>query len=352
MSLLIDALRKAEQTKQRSDESQPTAARTSATALPRDAARDFFAAKRLPPPRRIAWLALACVAASALGAYFWWQTPAVSGDRQPTSRPPLVQPPEPTATSAVAAAPTAAAAPTPAPAPPPPVATRGAASRAAANAPPAAPRKRAPDASTKISASAPTASLRLSKGSAHAPLETAYDELQAGRLDEAQRAYEQALRGDAKNTDALLGLATIAARQGQNDLAQSYYLRALESDPNDATAQAALANARGQADPVLTESRLKSALSGHPESAALHCALGNLYARQSRWSEAQQAYFRAYTAAPDNADVIFNLAVSLDHLHQTKLAAQYYRMALDGAGARRASFDAQQVRQRIVDLQP
>ena len=32
---------------------------------------------------------------------------------------------------------------------------------------------------------------------------------QAGRLDDAQREYEQVLRRDAKNTDALLGLATL-----------------------------------------------------------------------------------------------------------------------------------------------
>ena len=198
----------------------------------------------------------------------------------------------------------------------------------------------------------PTAALRLSKGSARPPLETAYDELQAGRLDAAQRDYELVLRSDAKNTDALLGLATIAARQGQNELAQSYYLRALESDPNDATAQAGLSNTRGQADPGLAESRLKSALASQPEASALHFALGNLYSRQRRWSEAQQAYLRAYAADPDNADVIFNLAVSLDQLRQNKLAAQYYALALDGSRAQRASFDAQQVRRRILELQP
>ena len=358
MSLLIDALKKAEDARQLRDESRPTAAGTPASTLQ----RGVFAAKPAPR-RRVAWLALGCLGASALGTYLWWQ--AVSNDRRPPPAPPNIQAPLPT--PAVAPVPTPAVAPVPAPAPaalsenttttphatpPQPASTANTAPRAAASATPLAPRKRPPDAAPKIAASAPTAALRLSKGSARPPLETAYDELQAGRLDAAQLAYEQALRGDAKNTDALLGLASIAARRGQNELAQSYYLRALEADPNDATAQAGLSNARGQADPGLAESRLKSALSGHPESAALHFALGNLYARQSRWSEAQQAYFRAYTADPDNVDVVFNLAVSLDHLHQNKLAAQYYQQALDGPGAQRASFDAAQVRQRIVDLQP
>ena len=225
-------------------------------------------------------------------------------------------------------------------------------SRNTAPSAPPAPRARPPATAKQAAANASPGALRLSKGSAPPPLETAYDELQAGRLDAAQHAYERALRGDANNTDALLGLASIAARQGHAEQAQSYYLRALESDPNDATAQAGLSLLRGQADPAQTESRLKSALSGQPESAALHFALGNLYARQNRWREALQAYFRAYAAAPDNADTVFNLAVSLDHLRQHKLAAQYYRMALAGPGAPSASFDAQQVRQRLADLQP
>ena len=65
---------------------------------------------------------------------------------------------------------------------------------------------------------------------------------------------------------------------------------------------------------------------------------------------------RAVTGDPDNADFLFNLAVSLDHLHQNKLAAQYYQMALKTAEAngatRPVSFDRIQVRVRISELQP
>ena len=182
----------------------------------------------------------------------------------------------------------------------------------------------------------------------------AFDALQAGRLDEAQRGYEQLLRSDAHSTDALLGLATLAVRQGRHDQAQAYYLRALEADPANAAAQAGLINGRGYADASASESRLKGALDAQPESSALLFALGNLYARQARWSEAQQAYFRAYAAEPDNADIIFNLAVALDHLRQAKLAAQYYQMALDAARGSGAStlFERDQARARLQELRP
>jgi len=185
-----------------------------------------------------------------------------------------------------------------------------------------------------------------------ATLERAYETLQAGRLDDAHREYEQVLRRDAKNTDALLGLATIAARRGQQEQAHAYYLRALETNPNDATARAGVISTRTQGDAEFSESRLKTALSSQPDSPALLVALGNLYARQERWSEAQQIYFRVYALEPDNPDFIFNLAVSLDHLRQSKLAHQYYQMALSAAATRLGSFDRNQVQTRILELQP
>ena len=187
-------------------------------------------------------------------------------------------------------------------------------------------------------------------------LENAYADLQANRLEAAGKAYEQVLRADGKNLDALLGLATLAVRKGQPERALAFYLMALESDPGDVTAQAGLISLKTESDPLALESRLKTMLASRPEASALHFSLGNLYARQQRWSEAQQAYFRAYGTEPDNPEILFNLAVSLDHLHQGKLAAQYYQRALDAAMTRgsqdSAAFDAGLVQRRIAELRP
>jgi uncharacterized protein HemY len=63
-----------------------------------------------------------------------------------------------------------------------------------------------------------------------------------------------------------------------------------------------------------------------PIRPSLNFALGNLYAQQGRWNDAQQAYFRAYAGDGDNPDYpLFNLAVSLEQLRQPKLALQYYQ---------------------------
>jgi tetratricopeptide (TPR) repeat protein len=86
-------------------------------------------------------------------------------------------------------------------------------------------------------------------------------------------------------------------RQNQKDKAASYYLRLLELSPNDGAATAGLIGLR-QGDISRSEARLKAILATNPEAAPVLFALGNLYAQQGRWPDAQQAYFRAYGAAP------------------------------------------------------
>jgi tetratricopeptide (TPR) repeat protein len=76
-----------------------------------------------------------------------------------------------------------------------------------------------------------------------------------------------------------------------------------------------------------------------------------LYAEQGRWGEAQQSFFRAFSADPANPDYLFNLAVSLDQMRQPKTALQYYEKALAAADARPATFERSQVSERVRALQ-
>jgi cytochrome c-type biogenesis protein CcmH/NrfG len=78
-------------------------------------------------------------------------------------------------------------------------------------------------------------------------------------------------------------------------------------------------------------------------------ALGNLYAQQGRWPDAQQAYFRAYGAAPDNPDYAYNLAVGLDRLNQPKLASTT-TSALALAQDKAVGFDRNALRKRLHEL--
>jgi Flp pilus assembly protein TadD len=98
------------------------------------------------------------------------------------------------------------------------------------------------------------------------------------------------------------------------------------------------------------DSRLKTLLNEQQDSSSLHFALGNRYAEQSRWAEAQQAYSNAYRLESNNAELAFNLAISLDRLGQKKSAVQFYQRALQLDSQQSAGFDHKQISQRIEDL--
>ena len=180
-------------------------------------------------------------------------------------------------------------------------------------------------------------------------LSGAYQSFISGNIEMAQQQYHKVLQQEPNNRDALLGLAAVALNRKQPGQAAAYYAKLLELDPSDPDALAGLVGSQGQADPVQSESRLKMILAQNPENGALHFALGNLYSQQSHWAEAQQAYFRAYSSTPDNANYAFNLAISLEHLNQSKLALDYYQRALAQNGP--ANFDKSLAQRRIRELQ-
>src|SRR5262249_1590667 len=130
-----------------------------------------------------------------------------------------------------------------------------------------------------------------------------------------------------------------------------HYLQVLESDPRNAAAQSGLISLLGRADPTAAEARLKQLISREP-SAFLYFTLGNLYADQSQWAGAQQAYFQAHHLDPGNPNYVYNLAVGLEHVSQPKLALGFYRRAVQLAAAApgRTQFNTAQAQERISKL--
>lgn len=310
----------------------------------REAVRNAFAAKEhAPPSRRALWLILGLLgtAAAGAGAYVWYQVQSI-GKSSLAVMPPSSRPAPPPAALPAAPIPLA---------PPSPSAVERSMSASvqaqhhpeATEPPPDSAPPAAPSTPIRLVRNRPQIDPHLSRG---------YGALQAGNVEAARVDYEQALRSDPKNVDALLGLAAIAQREGRQADAERYWQLALEADPKDAAAQAAAVGMAAAADPAAAESRLKNLLAAQPESGPLNFSLGNLYSRQNHWAEAQQAYFNAVAADGDNPDYLFNLAVSLDRLRQPRLAAQHYRLALEAAERRTAAFDRDQAKRRLQDLQP
>ena len=319
----------------------------------RRAAQNVFAAKQAAPMVRhgfaIAVGASTLVALAAIGGYVYWQMQPRGGI---VAAPGLAKaiPPQAVAPPAAGAAAPAAAAATPRPAGPTPSPAGNAAPR---EAPPATaqPRNARPPEANRL-APTPDAAIRVSprSPSPDATMETAHAAFARGETELARVIWQKALQSDPRNSNALHGLAALALKEGRPEQAEPLYRRALEVDPKDALAFAGLLSIAAPADARRAESRLRGLLAEQPDAPQLHFALGNLYLADSRWAEAQQSFFKAHTADPANPDYLYNLAVSLDHMNQTRLAAQYYARAL-AAGPQPAAFDRAQAEIRLRQLQ-
>jgi len=340
--------------------------------LARESARNVFEAK-LPQPRSNRTFAIAVglvslVAVIGIGAYFWWQlqpkTSMVANLHTPPPSAPVAVPAPSPAPAIVATTPPAVQpmAVPPAPTLSSPIAPAQIEKDEDEEELASPPQKRTTKvASTKSNLMVPPAPQPESPFRKTTTIEKtdpllvqAHSAYSRGESELARQAWQKVLVGDPRNLDALRGLAVVAQQNQQLGEAVNYYQRALDVDPKDAIALTGLMAIKVPTDMVQAESRLKTMLAEQPDSAYLNFALGNQFARQQRWAEAQQAYFKAYTTEPTNAGYVFNLAVSLDQLHQAKLAARYYSEALATAErqpGQPAGFDRIEVVNRLSQLQ-
>ena len=93
-----------------------------------------------------------------------------------------------------------------------------------------------------------------------------------------------------------------------------------ELEPRNAVAQAGLIAIIGQADPQMSETRLKQLIAREP-SAFLYFSLGNLYARQTSGPAHRPPISRPIRLQPDNPDYAYNLAIGLEHLEPAEACA-------------------------------
>jgi Flp pilus assembly protein TadD len=343
----------------------PQARRADAQSAGRATAKKVFEAKfREPNPRMPFYILMGALGVFALGTvvYFWYQlrpppqlvnaNPPRSASEAPAAASPPSRP------AAPASAPAAAASAIPglprttatqaAPAPRIPAQAAAPAAPPAVEQPRLAPRFQPPP---RQATAATELSVSRAAPVVHPQVESGYAAYVTGDLAGARAAYQQALQEEPANRDAALGLAAVEVRSGRYESAESLYGRLLQSDPRDSHAQAGLIALRGgRSDPLAAESRVKNMLAADPGAHVLNFTLGNQLAQQGRWPEAQLEYFKAFAAEPDNPDFAYNLAVSLDHLRQPRLALEYYRRAISLAKTRGAGFELGSAQSRVEQL--
>ena len=175
---------------------------------------------------------------------------------------------------------------------------------------------------------APAAPVFAARARSQSALEMGYAGLQAGRFDDASRAYTAALEANPVEPDALLGLAYIAHAKGQREEALTYYRRVLRQDPGNSVANAGLLALETGTNGVATGSsqgeRAKELAARQPESAAVQALAANALVQEGALPDAALAFARAQALEPANPVHAYNLAVAFDKLgNYTQAAAQY-----------------------------
>jgi tetratricopeptide (TPR) repeat protein len=182
-------------------------------------------------------------------------------------------------------------------------------------------------------------------------LKQAYSAYQSGDYAAAEEGYEKVLKNRPDNRDALLGLGALAMKKSDENRAVQIYSHLLQLNPQDKLVRGIVINMSNTTSPVRSESSIKVMLQDNPDIPFLYFALGNLYAAQSRWPDAQQAFFDAHRLDSKNPDYAYNLAVSLDHLGHPDTALNYYKTAMQLAGKSTAAFDKTSLAARIDTLE-
>jgi len=152
----------------------------------------------------------------------------------------------------------------------------------------------------------------------------------AGRCDEAEHAYEQAIRLDGMDALARLGLGDLRIAAGRAEEAAREFELALLRRPALVAAHLGLGNAlvlAGRNDEALI--RYEQALALHPRLPEAEYASGFVLARLGRTGEAETRYRWALTVRPDFAAVWVSLGCLLREQGRELWAAAALQRAVE-----------------------
>ena len=151
-----------------------------------------------------------------------------------------------------------------------------------------------------------------------------------GRFDEAEQAYEQAIRLDGMNALARMGLGELKIATGRAEEAAREFELALRQRPALVAAHLGLGNAlalMGRNEEAL--GRYEAALALRPRLAEAEFAAGFVLARMGRVKEAETRYRRALAARPDFAAAWINLGSLLREQGRDVYAEAALRRAVE-----------------------
>ncbi len=152
---------------------------------------------------------------------------------------------------------------------------------------------------------------------------------QAGRFEEAEQAWREAVRLKPDLAAAWVSLAGVLARGERWQEASEAWRRALDADPTDGQAWLELGNALQRLGRFKeAETAYWQAVQRLPDSAEAHCQLGNVFYHLGQYDEAETAYRKTLSLEAGRAEVHYNLGGSLQAMKDHDAAIACYREAI------------------------
>lgn len=160
--------------------------------------------------------------------------------------------------------------------------------------------------------------------------------IRGGRLQQARRYYDAALRIDPWNADILNDLGNLLSQQGQHEQAIKAYERAFQSEPENMALRGNLVRAcnifgrmlGGQKKLREAAEQFRLALRYESGNVEAHYNLAGVLHVLGKNDLAIEHYDRVLSAQPDNAAAHYNLYVIYRKLGKTQQAALHYQQAV------------------------
>ncbi len=160
-------------------------------------------------------------------------------------------------------------------------------------------------------------------------MSVAYQQHEAGNLQQAEQIYRQVLQVDPNNFNAIHLLGLIALQVGRTDSAVDYISQALRLMPDFAAAHYNLGLAlRQQGKLAEAMAHWRQAVRYQPDYAEAHYHLGNALQQQGKLSEAIASWRQAVRFNPHHVDAHNNLGNALQQQGQLAEAEACLQQAL------------------------
>jgi predicted O-linked N-acetylglucosamine transferase (SPINDLY family) len=173
------------------------------------------------------------------------------------------------------------------------------------------------------------------------------------RLEEAERAYLEAVRLRPDYASALHNLGVVLADAGRLDAAEACLSRCLALAPRLAEAHLALAGVRLHSGRLVeAEASCRKALAFHPQLAAAHFDLGNVLREQGRVDDAIASFQRVIRFEPQHSGAYTNLGALLQVRGELDAARASFHRAIElEPHSAQAHFNLARLLDEIEDLE-